>query len=730
MTGEHAFARHWRRRGSLWLALAAFLIIVLTLFAGGEIGLSDNGDFYRVMTASSLEAWEGNRAFTYIDTCRIVLTENSAAGNAVKILFGAEGLAEYPSIQILLVRISVVLSLLVNKVLGREIEVYHLGLLGLLYAALYAWAIGYFFSRFSLGSWRRDLPGKALMLLVLCDVGYTAYFNSLYGEGLQHIALIFFAGSLVQILLHPPRLRDGVCGALSALVYGWAKFFNIPAACFMLLLFAALAILRGGRRWAAAFCGGAMAVLLAVFLVVPSWMNETNTYNTVFFGVVRDVEEEQAGDYVEDLGLPREMAVLRDTNYFTNGVWAALEQGGWRDVVNSVSKVDLVLFYLTHPGRTWEQAEITVQNCGMIRPYYLSNYGPDNPMMVLSHRMGLWSALRERLPFNTMWGNLLVLAAAGVVCGFFLRKRREKRGVWIALGLLTAGLLGYTFLIPIVSNGEADLAKHMFAFIELMDLLVLLVLAGLFSLRRGCRLPAVAAGVLVILLLLPAAADGIRSLAGNTRTYDEPEVGAWISLGQWEGEDLLWQVVAEENGVLTLMSASSVASLPFDEGGDGTWTDSSLRAWLNGPFLEAFSQEERNALTTQETMVVCSASCRQEAEAGDRELYCSHIPSLASRDLDRAYRIRCTDLVTLPDVGQITALDAEGRDWTLTESHWLTTPYYSNSALVRCAGSNGTVPFADASSPLLVRPCLQISCEDGWEGSGSKGDPFTLPLQK
>ena len=44
----------WRRWGSLLLALAAFAITAATLFARGGIGLSDNGDFYRVMTASSL----------------------------------------------------------------------------------------------------------------------------------------------------------------------------------------------------------------------------------------------------------------------------------------------------------------------------------------------------------------------------------------------------------------------------------------------------------------------------------------------------------------------------------------------------------------------------------------------------------------------------------------------------------------------------------------------------
>ena len=77
----------WRRWGSLLLALAAFAITAATLFAGDGIGLSDNGDFYRVMTASSLEQAVEDRSFRYVDTFRIRLEEDSALGNLSRILF-------------------------------------------------------------------------------------------------------------------------------------------------------------------------------------------------------------------------------------------------------------------------------------------------------------------------------------------------------------------------------------------------------------------------------------------------------------------------------------------------------------------------------------------------------------------------------------------------------------------------------------------------------------------
>lgn len=64
-------------------------------------------------------------------------------------------------------------------------------------------------------------------------------------------------------------------------------------------------------------------------------------------------------------------------------------------------------------------------------------------------------------------------------------KKRKAAAALVLLALL--GSLGYQFVIPLVTNGEGDLAKHMFAFVQLMDLLLLL-LAACFG-RLLCQLP-------------------------------------------------------------------------------------------------------------------------------------------------------------------------------------------------------------------------------------------------
>ena len=130
-TGYHRYC------GLLFGALA-LLVVACVLFAGQDVGLSNNGDFVRTMAASSLRFGDQLPSHIYVDTFQIVLPHPSAWQNVASILFGGDGLANYPSLHVLPVRVSVVLSLVVNKLAGLPIDTYHLEVLGGMYTLLYA----------------------------------------------------------------------------------------------------------------------------------------------------------------------------------------------------------------------------------------------------------------------------------------------------------------------------------------------------------------------------------------------------------------------------------------------------------------------------------------------------------------------------------------------------------------------------------------------------------------
>lgn len=724
----HSMAAGYRRACPLLFGGLALILVCCVLFAGDNVGLSNNGDFVRTMNASHLAFGQQLPSHTYVDTFRISLPHDSAWENVSSILFGLDGLRNYPSIHVLPVRLSVVASLVVNKLAGLPIDTYHLSILGAFYALLYAAGVGLLLSQFRLRRLWQDLAVKLAALAVLCDIGYVAYFNSLYGEALEHVALIYCAAMLVRILTRPPTVWDGVWCALAAGVYGWAKFFNLPIAILLVLVMEGILLARLGRRRVLALAGGAIALLLGVWAAVPSWMDIETNYNAVFYGVVRDVNEGTARAYLADLGLPEELADYRDTNYYLGGLLESLEAQGLRDEAESVTKGDLLRFYLTHPRRLWEQAQITALHCGMIRPYYLANHGEGYPLMTYSQRMSLWGGLRDALPLDTLWGNLAIPAAFTALALLLWRRRLPPAALALLLAALW-GALAYCYLLPVMLNGEGDFSKHMFAFIELQDLLLLACLA--LALDRagrarpaGTACPAVGA-LLAAALLLPPLWEGGSSLWRDSRPHAALEPGSYVTLGSYGGQPLTWLVARQEAGRYTLLCQDAHILLPFDRDGGNDWGGSSLRGWLNGDFLSGFTPAERALLAVQDNQVLLPDHLRGQATQGYLDFACSHIAVLADRGYDRAWQRQMNDWVTLPDIDLIAGLAREGVDIS-GAGYWLEAPYCPSPRLVRYAAQDGHLYFGDAQFPQAVRPVVQIQGAEVSGGIGSRTDPFRL----
>ena len=75
-------------------------------------------------------------------------------------------------------------------------------------------------------------------------------------------------------------------------------------------------------------------------------------------------------------------------------------------------------------------------------------------------------------------------------------------------------------------------------------------------------------------------------------------VGSFVSLGRWGGIELEWRVLHVEEDRALMVTEDGIECLPYnDKESNVTWETCSLRAWLNGPFLQgAFTSAERNRL--------------------------------------------------------------------------------------------------------------------------------------
>ena len=731
-------AQFYDRFGPFLLAALAAVIMALVLFSGGGAGLSNNGDFGRVLSTNSLDYAGSIGSFAYEDTFRMVFQGDSAGEKLWNLLFNLDNTAAYPSIHLVFVRASLAGNLALNVLTGQSLDTYHIQVLGLIYLLCYAGLLLLLFRSFKLPSLWCDLLVKLAVLFVLCDEGYITYFNSLYSEPVQMLGLLAMAAFGLRLLSRrgSPGWNAGWY-FLSCVVYGWSKFINLPAAALCALGMGAVLFLRAEKKYRKWLCGGAaacVAVLGAVYLSLPGWMDYETNYNAVFYGVLKDTTPEQTEQYLSDLGLPDYMAEYANSNYYMDRVAPARESEQFRADFSQVSKFDLLFFYLSHPGYYLEKLDVAMAHTGFIRPYYLSNLDGTHPRLTFAGRFGGWSWLRSQLPVNT-WLAAGPITAAGcwalwqAAAGRKGAGRDKRSAALLVLTLL--GAMAYQFLIPTVTNGEGDLAKHMFAFAQFIDLLLLLVLAWLgyrlsVSERAGRPAAVLAGGTAGALCLLLAVPAGI-SLVRERLPHDGLEAGSYVQLGVWEGEPLLWQAVEQqEDGNWLLLAAEAVDSRPFDQDGDlgsSRWSDSDLRAWLNGDFLtSAFDQSEQEMLVTGSHRVLLSIADRSPADSGFNDFFAFHVPAYSDRGIEEAVAMDCTDAVRLPDIGLMASLSRAGL--LSGPPCWMDTPYFNNGSMVRILGADGYFYMRDAADQWGVRPVVALAAGTELTGSGSVGDPF------
>lgn len=185
-------------------------------------------------------------------------------------------------------------------------------------------------------------------------------------------------------------------------------------------------------------------------------------------------------------------------------------------------------------------------------------------------------------------------------------------------------------------------------------------------------------------------------------------VGDVIKFGQYEqsaagqAEAIEWIVLDHQKGIITMISRYALEALPYnDEPVETSWSDCTLRNWLNNDFYnEAFSDEEKGLIQT--------VANENSALFGD------HADGLAAED--HVYLLSVSEaelyLTAEPDRQcEMTALAAEktGSEETYA-SWWLRTPGYDyrNAAYVYTDGSIHRNGIYVSSMDDLVRPVVQI----------------------
>jgi len=734
------------------LSLLAVIIIIYVLFSGPPVGLSDNGDFDRIMHSNGLEYRVPTelRRFIYHNNYYISYKGETRLEELCNALFHIENFRNYPSLQHFFVKLSIGVNILINYVTGADSRIYRIEALGLIYTFLYGLALFALFSSIRIKRQWLDITLKLIIIVMFCDVGYVLYFNSLYGEALQNIFLVFSVAFGIRLFDEKPVKRNYLLFVLSLLGCGWTKFANIPVV-FLVLIFLLPGTLmlfgKKNRLFAVLSTTVVLVSLVILYISIPKWMEVQTSYNSVFFGILRNTDEQQTQEYVEALGMPRYMEKFKNTNYYMTSIKEAINHEQFKKDFSKINKFKIAVFYLKHPGYFLEKLNITALNSGIIRPVYLSNYGPQEPRLTFCTTFEFWGNLRKALPFDNLIFNFLIILTAfaylfykGVIV--YRENNRVKAFLFLGAAFAAAGCALYNFCVPYIANGEGDIAKHMFAYVQSADFIVILLIyllldgvsrigpISVHALKHNRRFIPAAAGVLCVILVI----CGLAVLTSSRKTG---MIGAFIELGEYNGKKMTWQIINHRNGVYTLMAAEPVTKGNFSESvpsnaslekyGSNIWLNSRIRDFLNEDFIKCFSDEELALLETVNHRVLLSAGNLFLKETGEQEIFWSHVPVLSDRDYDNSYAVLVRDIVTLPNLRQIADMSRNGIKIKKAMPYWLDTPYYSNDSMLRIVEKDGYIYMKDAiTEDIGIVPCIYL--RSGWsmEGKGTLKEPYRI----
>ncbi|WP_440960743.1 hypothetical protein ACN6KS_25150 [Paenibacillus nitricinens] len=447
------------------VSLAGCGVIIYLLFVGPFIGVADNGDFLRMMNTIGLNYYD--TAASYTDQFFNFSHSRFAYENLFR--------GFYPSSQILIV--------LVPRLIGGLIHgsFFDVRLLGAVYGLLLLVATWLLVKYNARGSYVTGLLLGAAILFVFFDIGYLTYFNSLFGEPVSMVfMLLTFALGLRLTSQEKPTTKGLTLFFIAILFLVTSKIQNAPIGIAFALIFLRFMTLDSERKWrklALRFSIAIFLVSIVMYVTAPKELKHINLYQTVFFGILNESPDVK-GD-LQDLGLPERLEVLAGTNYFqTDTVIKQDDPSLVTDFYDRVSHKDVLFFYLKHPGRLIDNMEYAASNSMAIRPYYLGNYekSENKAAGALSYAYSGWSEFKNKhIPHTLGFLTIFYLVYfAGALFQYF--RSRDVRGRVAGELLMLLGLIGiFSFLVPILGDGRADIGKHLFLFNVCFDMMVVVM---------------------------------------------------------------------------------------------------------------------------------------------------------------------------------------------------------------------------------------------------------------
>ena len=323
---------------------------------------------------------------------------------------------------------------------------------------------------------------------MFADIGYLAYFNSFYAEGLAFVS--FLSAIACALLLSSGWGKKGwlIAGfAFNSLVLTCSKQQYAPLGVLLGILCLFLNTpnmeftLKINLKWIRRGCAFMLAAAgVLTYVLIPQEFVEINAYHAMTRGVMMTSENPEKT--LAEFDINPQYALLDQTIYYErNPVIDVQDPMLKEDFYQKYGFVSIAKYYLLHPGQLISMLDQSAKNANSIRPESIGNYekSAGHAPGAQSDFFSLYSTLKKAWVPKT-FGFMLLFFMSMLVISFKDRQRMLILGFVLMMGLSQIA-------VSIIGAGDADLAKHIFLYNVSFDLCVFILFsAGLarFSAAR------------------------------------------------------------------------------------------------------------------------------------------------------------------------------------------------------------------------------------------------------
>ena len=441
------------------------LFISCQLMASPIVGMADNGDFERIIAQAGLYQLPGLSYDTYFNYINRYF------------IFSKPLYSYYISSQTILVK----MAMLVNDVIhpSSNFDITVLGYIYILIFGLGIYSICRAIAKYKMASWARFLI-MLLMLMMFTDVGYTAYFNSFYGEPTTFVFLFLTLGLLLNVLVDNPKIWLLVIFFVAALLFLSAKIENAPLGVVFLAISIRMLFLYKRRLCKIIALVGAILIIagsLGIYSATPRAIRQQNLYDSVFYGILMNSPSPETD--LSQLGVDPKYSILKGTDAFSSTIDIYGKQFA-QDFYSRVGTADVIKFYLLHPRHLLVELQAVAIAAAKNRPDYIGNYQKSAGLapVSISNRWSFWGALKKRCLPQSIWFYLVffclyILAVVNAHLRIDTKQAQLLAEFCGAIGIMAA----LAFLV-VLGDGEFGLVKHLFLFEVLFDISLLITITS------------------------------------------------------------------------------------------------------------------------------------------------------------------------------------------------------------------------------------------------------------